>query len=280
MYEKRVGTEWVELLEGDPSEDRVQKFLELNPAMIPGGRGDIGPGGHHGAEWGGVFREVPLKGIGRDRRPDFMWVTRSSSLITPICIEIEKPNRPWFTATGKPTSHLTASLDQLTDWKLWFREPENRSAFTRTYVTRPFRERTLEPQYVLIYGRQAEFEKGYTTHKDPERLRHKRDFMRRPNEYFMTFDSLRPNFDLADTTSISMKAEGPELFAFSPTATLGPYTSDIAHLLRDPRTALERSASIPQARRAYLAERWDFWKLKGDEQAAGRVHRRQGFRGE
>ena len=49
----------------------------------------------------GVFRQPPLQGLDRDRRPDFMWITRATSQITPICIEIEKPGKEWFKSAMK-----------------------------------------------------------------------------------------------------------------------------------------------------------------------------------
>jgi hypothetical protein len=55
----RVLPEWYLLLSQEPEEAEVQRFLELHPSMIPGGSGDIGPGGHHRSEMGAVFRRRP-----------------------------------------------------------------------------------------------------------------------------------------------------------------------------------------------------------------------------
>lgn len=55
-YSDQVQAEWFSLLASDPDEPAVQQFLELHPSMIPGGSGDIGPGGHHGSDLGLVFR--------------------------------------------------------------------------------------------------------------------------------------------------------------------------------------------------------------------------------
>jgi hypothetical protein len=94
--------------------------------MIPGGSGDIGPGGHHGSVMGAVFRQPDLVGGGRVFQPDFMWVTRSTSLVTPILIEIEKPSKRWFRRDGRPTSEFTEAHDQLNDWRSWFARDENK----------------------------------------------------------------------------------------------------------------------------------------------------------
>ena len=142
-----------------------------------------------------------------------MWITRSTALITPVCIEIEKPGKRWFTKGGHPTAELSQALDQLIDWKVWFSESENQSIFRKTYLRGQYEDRQLLPQYVLIYGRASEFEVP-GPHERPDRLRKKRDFMRRgDDEHFMTFDSLRPKRDSSDFATLSMTANGPKLHA-------------------------------------------------------------------
>jgi len=130
-YKSWLLPHWTALLDRDPPERAVQEFLEQHPSLLPGAMGDVGPGGHHGRTLGGVWAEPELAGLDRDRVPDFMWVTRSTSLITPICIEIERPGKHWFNLDGTPTADLTQALDQLADWKVWFSEPENQLVFRR-----------------------------------------------------------------------------------------------------------------------------------------------------
>ena len=126
--------EWYSLLSGDPEEDKVQHFLELHPSMIPGGSGDVGPGGHHRSEMGAVFRRPKLIGEGRTFEPDFMWITRSSALITPILVEIEKPSKRWFRRDGRPASDFTAAHDQLNDWRAWFGRDTNQKMFRDVFL--------------------------------------------------------------------------------------------------------------------------------------------------
>lgn len=109
-YANWLTDQWQCLLESDPPELDVQRFLEAHPSLLPGADGDIGPGGHHGPEYDAVITEPPLKGIARDRRPDFMWITLSTSLVTPICIEIERPGKHWFNKSGVPTGELLKRL--------------------------------------------------------------------------------------------------------------------------------------------------------------------------
>jgi Domain of unknown function (DUF4263) len=220
----------------------------------------VGPGGHHGPELEGVFRQPPLEGLARNKRPDFMWITRSTALITPICIEIEKPRKMWFTQAGRPTADLTQALDQLTDWKVWFSEPENESIFRKTYLRGQYEDRQLLPQYVLIYGRASEFTPS-GPHERPDRMRKKRDFIRRDDEQFMTFDSLSPKTDFSDFVTLSMTVNGPVLHAVPPSFTTGPPTMEPAgQMFRNPRNAIYRTEMWSDARKAHVLERWLYWQ--------------------
>lgn len=256
-YSDTAMSEWYSLLSGDPEEEQVQHFLELHPSMIPGGSGDVGPGGHHGSDMGIVFRRPTLKGSGRSFEPDFMWVTRSSGLITPILIEIEKPSKRWFKKSGRPTSKFTDAHDQLNDWRAWFADDANKAIFRKTFLFLgdQYENRPLEPQYLLIYGRQREFEWG-GIHADPDGLRRKRDSQRRAAEHFITFDSLRPRHDHASSITASLTATGVRPYAFSPTYGTSADVGDGALLLGDPAEALQRSVLMSEERKQYLARRW------------------------
>lgn len=254
---------WRSLLDSNPRESAVQSFLESNPVLIPGALGDVGPGGHHGPELDGVYRQPPLQGLAKKRVPDFMWITRSTSLITPICIEIERPSKKWFAKSGKPTAELNQALDQLTDWKVWFSEPENQNIFRKTYLHSQWEDRQLLPQYVLIFGRVQEFNHP-GPHARPDRLRKKRDFMRRDHEQFITFDSLHPKRESSDFVTLSMTSDGPTLCAVPPCFTTGPPTIELAGIIRDPRDAIRRTPLWDEARKAYVIERWLHWQGVAD----------------
>lgn len=261
QYSDRALSDWYSLLSQEPEEDEVQRFLELHPSMIPGGSGDIGPGGHHGSELSAVFRRPNLIGGGRVFQPDFMWVTRSTSLVTPILVEIEKPSKRWFRRDGRPTSEFTEAHDQLNDWRSWFARDGNKALFREKFLIlgEKYEDRPLEPQYVLVYGRESEFgiEGG---HANPNGLRYKRDQQRRTDESFMTFDALRPRFDHSNSMTLTMTAHGPEIHAFSPVYGTGTHSGEGALLLGDPHDALDRSVMISDERRAYLAKRWSYWQ--------------------
>ncbi|GAA1749065.1 Shedu anti-phage system protein SduA domain-containing protein [Streptomonospora arabica] len=259
-YSDSVLSEWYDLLSREPEEDQVQRFLELHPAMIPGGSGDIGPGGHHGSELSAVFRRPRLRGSGPEFEPDFMWITRSSALITPILVEIEKPSKRWFQANRRPTAHFRDAHDQLNDWRSWFAREGNKASFRDRFLfTDRYDDRPLEPQFVLVYGREAEFRRG-GGHHDAGTLRHKRDGQRRGDESFMSFDALRPRYDHACSVTVTMTADGPRPFAFSPRYGTTVYSGQNALILGDPSEALRRSVMMTDERKEYLAGRWRHWK--------------------
>jgi hypothetical protein len=274
QYSDKALASWYSLLSENPEEDAVQRFLELHPSMIPGGSGDIGPGGHHGSDLGSVFRRPRLIGEGRSFEPDFMWVTRSSSLLTPILIEIEKPSKRWFKKDGRPTSSFTEAHDQLNDWRSWFARDSNRALFRETFLLLgdKYTDRPLEPQYVLIYGRESEFKPG-GGHANPRELRYKRDQQRAADESFITFDSLRPRYDHANSMTLDMTAHGPKLHSFSPVYGTGTHLLEGILRLGDPHSALSRSAMMTDQRRGYLTERWAHWEGLARQQQAGSLGR-------
>ncbi|MFC4138303.1 MULTISPECIES: Shedu anti-phage system protein SduA domain-containing protein [unclassified Microbacterium] len=259
-YKSAVLADWDKLLDSDPEEAAVQSFLELHPAMIPGGSGDVGPGGHHGSDGGVVFAQPRLNGRGKNFEPDFMWVTRSSALITPILIEIEKPGKRWFNKDGRPSAHFTAAHDQLNEWRAWFKEGNNASAFRERFLFLgdKYTSRPLEPHFVLIFGRRSEFEVG-GGYRDPDALLLKRDTQRGEHEQFMTFDSLTPRHDHSSSITATIGPSAVRPFAFSPMYQTTPGSGDEALALGDPREALARSVMMTDERKAYIASRWQHW---------------------
>jgi Domain of unknown function (DUF4263) len=258
-YSDAVLAQWFALLQNDPEEADVHAFLEVHPSMVPGGSGDIGPGGHHRSEMGAVFSKPELKGSGRSFIPDFMWVTRSSGLVTPILVEIEKPSKRWFKRDGRPTADFRDAHDQLNDWRSWFKRDANKAIFRDNYLFNDrYTDRPLEPQFVLVYGREAEFTWAGST--NPDEMRHKRESQRAEAETFITFDSLRPRYDHRLSVTVTKSAgQGLRPLAFSPVYQTDTDTGEDAKILGDATEALDRSVMMTQERREYLKGRWNFW---------------------
>ena len=266
-YASNVRHQWTDLLARDPAEREVHEFLELHPSMIPGGSGDVGPGGHHGSDFGVVFSQPRLVGAGRAREPDFLWVTRSTGLVTPILVEIEKPSKRWFNKDGTPNASFVQAHDQLNEWRAWFAKPGNDAIFRERFMLagETYDHRPLQPQYVLVYGRQSEFEPSDQTHDDPRALLGKRDLQALGGESFMTYDSLRPRYDHSNSLTVKMRARGPKAVAFSPVYGTGDESGALALRVRGLETALNRSVMMTVERRAYLAERLAHWQRVEEE---------------
>lgn len=274
QYSDQIRAEWFKLLSTNPEENEVQAFMELHPAMIPGGSGDIGPGGHHGSQMSAVFRQPTLSGAGSTFVPDFMWVTKSSGLVTPILIEIEKPSKPWFNKNGSPTAKFSQAKDQLDEWRSWFAQDSNPSIFRQKYMFEDLHlNRPLKPQFVLIYGRDVEFTWA-GGHSNPDGLRHKRESKRNSDETFMSFDSVIPRYDHRNSITVSMTANGPVPFAFSPVYQTNSMTGIDARILGDPAAALERSVMMTPERKAYLSTRWKYWQQVEAQQDPNKTYLR------
>src|SRR5262245_28800701 len=91
-YVEWIQPRWDALLAGDPHEREIQEFLERNPAYVPGA--NRYGSGHHSPHADALFAQPNLKGIRRDRRPDFMWIGATSGSVTPVLIEITRPAAP------------------------------------------------------------------------------------------------------------------------------------------------------------------------------------------
>jgi hypothetical protein len=133
-----------------------------------------------------VISKPKLPGLS-DREPDFMWIATDSGSVYPILIEIETPHKPWFYGErAEIHSDFTHAQGQLAEWRAWFNRGHNRSAFFDYYeVPSMIAQRSLEPRYVLIYGRRANF------NGDRRRLE-KRAELARDDERLMSFDRLTP----------------------------------------------------------------------------------------
>lgn len=261
---------WLSTLNSATEEGTVQHFLEQHPCLLPGGLPQDGLG-HHGAWYDAVITQPALVSSRNRRVPDFMWLRRDTSANRPVCIEIERPGKSWYTGGGQPTAQLTQALDQIDDWRVWFNTSTNKQQFIDAYVPAQFRHRSLEPRFILIYGRDAEFRTGISRHRDPEWLRSKRNSLHREDLTVMTFDMLRASQDLKDHVCLAGHLPQFEVRAIPPT--FGTGTSTPEELLihtSDPALALSQCGQMSQERRDYVAGRWDYWRRRATEPAQRR----------
>ncbi|WP_339131509.1 Shedu anti-phage system protein SduA domain-containing protein [Streptomyces sp. f51] len=262
-YEPWVMAEWRRLLDSSPAELEVQRFLEQHPSLLPGAGDDVGRG-HHGSCWGAVITQPSLKGVSHERVPDFMWVRSDTATVYALCIEIEAPSKPWFTLDGQSTAYLTQALDQILEWKVWFSIPENMLAFRHAYIPVDLGYHRIEMQFILIYGRDAEFRAGESRHRDPGFLRRKRDLIPRASEYLYTFDQLRPERDAANSITITGRRGEFKVVAVPPTLTTGSSTENVAAEIADISAVLNATPLMSDERKFYLAERWNYWRRSAE----------------
>lgn len=260
-YQKQVNSSWNDLLSSDPNEPAVQYFLEQNPSFLPGVN-EYGTG-HHNPVGGVLYSQPPLRNLGPDRIPDFMWIGKTSEEVTPVFIEIEPPSKPWFTKKGNLTAHFNHAHKQLAEWKNWFTVAENQVFFRDLYLRWPsdMSQLPFNPHYILIYGRRN---KDWTD--DQVRTR---STIRRHNEQIMTFDRLEPRELLKDVVTVKLSSSGiMRAIGMAPCLTTGPDMGET--FTRIERGSLEavisRMDQISDERKAHILGRVAHWSSKREEQ--------------
>jgi antiviral defense system Shedu protein SduA len=259
-YDSWLRRAWSTLLNRDPPEPEVQKFLESHPCLVPGGEGGTESiGGHHGAFPDALISQAELPGLTKPV-PDFLWVSKLSSVVKPVLIEIERPGKRYFRATGRPTervksAQLTEAEGQISHWKDWFENEAHRTLFYDRYGIDDFvrRYHRVDPVYCLIYGRRREFE-------NDEELSTLREAMRPGWLIWRTFDSLRPLYDARHAICIKFQQGHFKVVAVPPTLELGP--ENVEGLLHwdGLDQAISGNPMIPTDRKRFLLSRLPYWR--------------------
>ncbi len=259
-YERVSLVEWRSLISGASSGDEaaIHRFLELNPSFVPGAFSF--PTSGHGPIYSGVFSKPPLNGVGM-HVPDFLWLATATDIVFPIFVEIETPSKRWFTESGQPRAEFTQARNQLVAWKQWFSNPVNQLAFCQNYGIRPrFEDREIRPQFVLVYGRRAEFE-------ERPGLRGVRAHQQGSDEVHVTFDRLVPDANARDFLTLRMTGDGVVAIVFPPTVRLGPGIAPSWRRVKNRVEAALAEKRMSPERRRFVAERlpyWDEWAGRKD----------------
>jgi hypothetical protein len=261
-YVDRVTAEWKLLLDSDPTEPRIQAFLEAHPLMVPGahlGLGGITPTGHSPFPQA-LIAQPPLRGL-TTRVPDFLWLATDSLVFNPVFIEIEEPGKRWVTGQGRQHHQLTEALDQITDWRDWLAKPANREIFLEGYrVPRPIRERKWQPIFMLIYGRRSE---------NPEAVARIRRSLLESKIITVPYEKLVPDLDSVDYPCIRYGPNGYRAITVPPTIGLGPDSAEAWSLIDGKEQAVEASPWMSAERRAFLIERMPYWDAWGRGERGG-----------
>lgn len=250
-YAAVVRREYSTLLESKPTEKQMQAFLEMHPSLLPGPHGvPISSG--HGPMLAAVVSQPSLPTYGGEI-PDFMWLATDSVTFSPVLIEIEAPNKPWFTKSEQPSHSLTQARDQLESWRAWFSSPTHIHLFYEHFQIPDYlRVRLFKPFFVLIYGRRGDANRTADTLM-------KRALMQTETVSVVSFDRLTPSPEAAEYMSVKIDSQGYRALAIPPTLTLGPLFAEARARVRGKADAAQRNKHLTGRRKAFLAKRFDYW---------------------
>lgn len=256
-----------DLLDSDPSEREIQRFLELNPSFVPGAR--TAGGGTCGSRLLDLLISQPILPGLDSRCPDFMWLNANSDTWFPVLIEIEKPSKKIFRKDGNPTAEFTHARNQLNQWRSWFEKHTNRSKFQEDYGIPEswLHSKQMSLRLILIYGRREEFK------DNPELNRHRATLLPGNDEELMSFDRLAPD-PLLDS-AITVRANGPGRYralAVAPTMKLSPSLAERLIVVEHLKSIIDSSAACPPRRREFLKSRLPYWRNWAENERRGWIN--------
>ena len=257
-YCRHLDIVWPRILNSSMQNDEAQfqSFLERHPVLLPNCFDCFRCGAT--PMLSAYFTQPELPGF-RAKRPDFLTVVWDSDSVVVMLVEIEAPAKRWTTKSGTPSSALTQAIDQLHQWKAWFREPENVLQFQKLYRLDQvvLDKRQFEQRYALIYGRRSEATASPNFAK-------KRRLLAQPDEILMTYDRLRPSSRMGDSPTVRLDRSRQDhrltVAHVPPTLRIGPYNADQLVQLAGLRDAIASNELISRERRAFLARRMDYWE--------------------
>ena len=243
------------LLESEPDERRIQEFLERNPCFVPGAWTPGVKSGHYPLHCA-LITQPRLVGLD-GRQPDFMWLATHSETWYPTLIEIEGPDKALFTKKGSPTAGFTQARHQLAQWASWLNTAANLQKFAVDCGIQDIytRYKTLQPHFVLTYGRHREVEDRPDLSKELSGL------LPGPNEDLVSYDRLSPDADLSQAITVKATAPGQyEALHVLPTLTLGPLLADRLLSVTAMEDAIAGCWQMPPERREFLVSRLEYWR--------------------
>ena len=257
-YARETRHSFRNLLDSDPPECDVQKFLEQNPSIVPGALTPGSPSGHYPLHCL-LISQPRLTGLST-KIPDFMWIATHSAKWFPTLIEIEQPSKPLFRKDLVPTAQFTQARDQLADWRAWFNDPANRLVFQNEYgiPEKWVKRRTMQLHMILVYGRRRDFE------NDPVASKKRSVLMPGSDEELMSFDRLEPDASLSDALTVRALGAG-NFSALSVPATLelGPGHAERSSVISGVDKAIRANPGISEDRKNFLLGRLPYWEAWG-----------------
>lgn len=254
-YARLVSQRLHDLLSQEPAEEKLQRFLESHPSLVPGAR--TTGGGTCGSRVLDLLVARPeLPGLGA-RIPDFMWLKANSHTWFPVLIEIQAPTKRIYRRNGGLLAEFTEARNQLNQWRTWFKEPYNQEKFQAEYgVPSEWVERkAMRLHLILVYGRRSEFE-SY-----PQRSKERGSLLTGPDEELMSFDRLLA--DPALSNALTVRPNGPRKYSVlsvPPTLEAGPHGAERLLMLEGLDQAIDASSEMSVERREFLKVRLAHWR--------------------
>lgn len=244
--------EFNELLQKYGDDEGVfQLFFERNPSFLPGGLELLGQSGHYPfmntlitqPQIGGCFRRIP----------DFVWLAQDSLKFCPVFIEIEKPSKKTFNVQGYACADFTQAMSQIKEWKIILNNFVNIQMFYEYFnIPLDIRNKEFKPQFLLIYGRRAEYEEN-------EKLVAMRNELQEENVVIMSYDRLKPLADYRQFITCKVSKKEYNVLNIAPTFR---YRADCVGSLYHYKGFKEKIAvmqNTSDARKQFLMERYDYW---------------------
>lgn len=256
------------LANNSDKEDVFQKFFEENPSFLPGAMELFGHSGHYPymdalisqPEIGGLFR----------RRPDFVWLANDSLTFVPVFIEIEKPNKKMFNKDGTTTAEFNQALGQIHEWQYILNQSIN-IQILYDYFNLPldFREMTFKPQYLLIYGRRAEY-------KGNKRLTGIRAANKTTNIDIMSYDRLKPISDYKQFVTCKVSGGLYTVKNISPTFRYRPDCAEELVKMQGFSSKIDMMKQTSDDRKIFLKDRYKYWYEFGQREFKGIIRSQEG----
>ncbi len=265
-YASQCKNAWTRLLASHPEEKEVQSFLEKYPAFVPGAWTPGSKSGHYPLNCA-LISQPSLRGF-PSKAPDFLWISKHSSMWYPTLIEIEKPDKKIFNSSGVPSQKFTQARNQLAQWRTWFSNPVNVQGFIQAYgiPNDILQSGQMKLHMILIYGRRSEFE------SKPYLARQRASLLSGSDEELMSFDRLSFDMDLEDAITVQLESNGRyRAISIPPTFKLGPNLAKRLCYIDRIDMAIENAIMISSERKAFLKSRIQYWREWAREENKGRI---------
>ncbi|ACZ10973.1 Uncharacterised protein [Sebaldella termitidis] len=186
------------------SENDIQTFLETNSSLIP-----LPFILNHALNGNSVISKLNL---GNTYVTDFAYLTKSTVKWQLVLIELEESKKKFFTKENLFSAEFNRALAQIDDWKIYCDKYKDRIMKQTNALRNPLNGNPVEIFYVLIYGRNEEYQ------NDEYRSAKIAELEKNSNLRVMSYDSLVSEFryktaHYEDKNKIILSPRGDEKFS-------------------------------------------------------------------